>query len=226
MQRLMIENIPLDFTEAELFRLLKMPDDADKEDRSAVLAMARECFALANPKAVYGVAAVQEKLENAVVVEGKTIASPLVRKNLEKARRIIPFVATCGVEAEEWSAQYTDFLEAYWADGIKMLLLHKIRTALTERVKKDYFASSDMSAMSPGSLPAWPLPAQEVLFDLIGDVEKLTGVTLTDSFLMLPSKSCSGFFFSAESHYENCALCPILDCPGRRAKYEGEPKTI
>ena len=76
-----------------------------------------------------------------------------------------------------------------------------------------------MSKMNPGSLKEWPLVSQKVLFNIIGNVFEDVGVSLTDSCLMLPSKSVSGFFFSSKEFYENCQLCPIINCPSRRAEY-------
>jgi len=49
-----------------------------------------------------------------------------------------------------------------------------------------------------------------------------TGVELTDSQLMKPNKSVSGFLFPSESDYENCQLCPRENCPNRSADFEEE----
>ena len=62
---------------------------------------------------------------------------------------------------------------------------------------------------------------QEALFRLMGDVAGTVGVTLTTSSLMLPSKSISGFYFSAEEHFETCRYCPLLHCPSRQEAYRG-----
>lgn len=204
----------------QLLKVLHMDYDETDEDVRRVLSMLEEALSVARPKAVYGVAPIEEKGDDYIVAGGVRIPSLLVRRNVEKVGRIFPFVATCGREVEEWSQGFTDFLEQYWADAIKMLLLSQIRTKLTDTVKQTYVPDANLSAMSPGSLKEWPLPQQAVLFNLIGSVTEDTGVTLTDSFLMLPSKSSSGFFFSNDGNYENCQLCPILDCPGRRAPYQ------
>lgn len=55
----------------------------------------------------------------------------------------------------------------------------------------------------------------------MGDVAGTVGVTLTASSLMLPSKSISGFYFSAEEHFETCRYCPLLHCPSRQEAYRG-----
>lgn len=208
-------------TEEALFRSLKM-DPADDEFAGDIRAMFREASSLAVPKGMYTMCQITEKGDDFVLAGTVRITSQLVRKNLEKTDRIVPFVATCGVELEEWSRKYTDPLEGYWADGIKLLYLQQIRKALSEEIRSRYFPVGDMSAMTPGSLPAWPLPAQKTVFSLLGSVTEDTGVFLTESFLMRPSKSSSGFFFSAQRHYVNCTYCPMPNCPNRGAPYEGK----
>ena len=206
----------------ELFSSLHIPTDAEDENTQTILRMLEEAETVASPKAVYRLCAVEDKGGDFVVANGIKIVSTLVRKNLENANRIVAYAATCGTELEEWSKRYKDPLESYWADAVKLLYLAAVRKELNAKVWEDYFHTDDMSAMSPGSLPSWPLPAQRTLFKLIGNTEKTIGVTLTDSCLMLPSKSVSGILFSDESHYENCRFCPILKCPGRRAPFKGE----
>ena len=81
-----------------------------------------------------------------------------------------------------------------------------------------------MSAMNPGSLEDWPISEQRQLFSILGDVESLIGVRLTDSFLMLPIKSVSGVYFPKEITFQSCQLCPRERCQGRRAPYDEKLK--
>jgi hypothetical protein len=74
--------------------------------------------------------------------------------------------------------------------------------------------------MNPGSLTDWPLDEQRQLFDLLGDTQELAGVCLTESLLMLPTKSVSGILFETESRFESCQLCPRVRCRARGAPYE------
>lgn len=223
-QRIVLQGIEagLAVSQEELVGSMQLPEGSDADDVATANEMARQAMEIANPKAVYCVAPIEEKREKSVVVAGVELTSPLVRSNLDHTERIVPFVVTCGTELEEWSQRFDDLLEQYWADGIKRYYLGKMQAWFSQYIHKRYFTGADMSAMSPGSLPVWPLRQQRPLFELIGDVKGLIGVELTDSFLMLPSKSSSGFFFSAQSHYENCRYCPILDCPNRRAKFQAE----
>lgn len=202
----------------EFFRTWKQAGEMEEEDRVFLTQMLQEAGAVARPRAVYGVSVIGEKGEDYVVADEVRMESSLVRENLDSVNRIIPFVVTCGTELEEWSRHFSEPLEQYWADSIKMQYLAAIRHTLAQKVKETYFPASDMSSMNPGSLASWPLTEQKTLFRLIGGVTEDIGVRLTDSCLMLPSKSSSGFFFSSKVHYENCQFCPIDNCPGRRAK--------
>lgn len=220
MEKHIVVDLDYFITKEQLLKTVHLPDDPDDADTNIALEMLGEALKCACPKFEYCLAAIEEKGEDFVIVEGWRIISPLVRQNLNNVHRVIPYVATCGTEVEQWSNKYTDMLEAFWADEIKKLLLLKSYEALKEMVKEKYFAASDMSHMSPGSLPQWPISEQEGLFTLLGNVKEDIGVTLSDSFLMIPFNSVSGFFFSSETHYENCQLCPIPNCPNRRAIYK------
>ena len=224
-----MENIVLQLThpqvdEAALFRTLHMEAETEEnaEDVAAVRRMLTEALAVARPKAVYRLALVTERGSDYVLADGVRLTSALVSRNLEHTRRIVPYVATCGVEAEQWSAAYdSDPLEQFWADTIKLMLLTAVRTEMLQAIRRDYFPQRDLSNMRPGSISAWPLSQQEALFRMMGDVAGTVGVTLTASSLMLPSKSISGFYFSAEEHFETCRYCPLLHCPSRQEAYRG-----
>ena len=75
--------------------------------------------------------------------------------------------------------------------------------------------------MSPGSLEDWPITEQTKLFSIFGDTERLIGVRLTDSMLMVPRKSISGILFPSEEGFTSCQLCDRERCPGRKAPYSG-----
>jgi hypothetical protein len=174
---------------------------------------------LGRPKALYGVAYVDSKEDDLVVIEGVTFTSRVLRVNLEQAHRVFAYVVTCGTELEEWSQSIDDMLQNYWADAIKHSALHAARTALLDHLCETYRLGST-STMNPGSLADWPIQQQRPLFALLGDVEGAIGVHLTDSLLMIPSKSVSGIRFPTEESFESCQLCPREQCPGRRAAYQ------
>lgn len=222
MEKHIVSDINFTISEEEYMKAIKMACEPDDEDYIRALELLAQGLEIARPKYVYCVSAVEEKGDGFVMVEGRRFESKIVRRNLDKVHRIIPYVATCGDEIEEWSHQFTDLIEQFWVDKLKELVLFKSYSDLQKTVRSAYFPVQDMSHMSPGSLADWPLSGQIPLFDLIGNVKEEIGVTLTDSLLMLPSKTVSGFCFSSDAHYENCKFCPMPNCPGRRAPYSGK----
>ncbi len=220
METVLNSDFPFAMDLSYLLKQVKIDDDPADDDCRTFTALFQQAQRIARPKYAYAVAAVEDKLEDAVVIEGRLIRSSLMRKNLDQTHRIIPYLASCGSEIDQWSRQFTDILENYWVDEIKNHVLQQSIRSLSQTVKKRFFPKQDMSQMSPGSLPEWPISGQTVLFDLFGDTAQAVGITLTESLLMIPSKSISGFFFSSKIHFENCRLCPRPNCPGRRVPHQ------
>lgn len=174
---------------------------------------------LARPKAFYRPVYIEARDEDSILVEGIRLRSRVLRVNTDAAHRLFVYVATCGVELEQWSHTLEDALQCYWADVIKELALRQAMQALKQDLEQRY-CPGETAAMSPGSLEDWPITEQRPLFQLLGDVKTAIGVELSDSLLMLPTKSLSGVRFSTAEHFESCQLCPRPDCPGRRAPYD------
>jgi len=181
--------------------------------------LATDAQAVAKPKAVYKTAFIESKGEDHVVVDGITLTSRVLRVNLEQAYRVFPFVATCGTELDEWSSTINDTLHTYWADTIKEMALRAATKTLNAHLQ-DRFRPGQLSRMSPGSLPDWPLQEQRQLFALLGSPEEAIGVRLTPSLIMVPLKSVSGIWFPTEVDFASCQLCPRENCPGRIASYD------
>ena len=125
----------------------------------------------------------------------------------------------CGVELEEWSRSFPSVLERFWADAINGMALGASILALLEHIRDEHHPG-DLSMMNPGSIDSWSLSEQRALFSLLGDPQESIGVELMESCFMRPSMSTSGIWFPTEDHYENCMLCPMERCPGRRAPYD------
>jgi hypothetical protein len=174
---------------------------------------------IARPKALYKVAFIDARDDDAVVVDGVKLTSRVLSVNLEPVYRVFPYVATCGVELDAWAHAQEDMLYQYWADLIKEMALREAVQTLNERMAEQY-GLGKMAVMSPGSLADWPLPQQRPLFTILGDVKGAIGVELSDSFLMTPNKTVSGLRFAAADDFASCQLCPRENCPGRRAPYD------
>ena len=179
---------------------------------------------IAKPKAIYEVSYVENKNEDSLDIGGVRFTSHVLRVNLDKVERVFPYIVTCGRELDEIDFPPDEFLKSYCLDQIKETVLVSARSYLEDYLKRNY-ALGQLSRMAPGagSVEDWPIVQQEGLFSIFGGrvkVENLTGVKLTDEFLMIPIKSVSGIFFPTEIRFEACQLCPREACIERRAPYD------
>jgi hypothetical protein len=142
----------------------------------------------------------------------------VLRVNLDKIGRVFPYVATCGTELDRIAVSSRDFMKCYCFDVIKEIVLRSAINYLKTYLTRKY-ALGQMSRMNPGSLASWPITQQKELFSILGNVEDLIGVKLTESCFMIPVKSVSGIFFPTEVKFESCQLCPREVCSERRTPY-------
>ena len=173
---------------------------------------------LISAKAIYKACYIDEKLEDAVIIEGIRLNSRVLRRNLEKVGRVFPHIITIGAKLEENVKVCTDLLEKYIIDTIGNIALIKARKYLEDHLCSK-FGLDGLSYMSPGSLVDWPIEEQRPLFLLLEGVGESIDVRLTESLIMLPRKSVSGIFFPSEVTFYSCQLCPREKCEGRKARY-------
>lgn len=176
---------------------------------------------LTRPKVVYSVAGVERQGKETVDIDGVPFTSRILRLNLDQTNRVFPYVATCGQELDEIAVPEDDLLTAYCLEVIQMVALGAAMAHLTSHLSRRY-QLAQVSHMNPGSLESWPITQQKELFSVLSDVEGAIGVTLTEQLAMVPVKSSSGIYFPTETEFENCQLCPMENCIGRRAPYDPE----
>jgi hypothetical protein len=217
MESLILDTVPPQFDLEQLCKTLRVKEGSEHVGRlKRLLAQAQ---AAAKPKAFYRPAFIDSRTDDRVVIGGIGFTSRVLQVNLEKVHRVFAYVATCGLELDQWSLSFDDVLDKYWVDAIKEMALRTAVQYLHDHLIEQYRLGR-ISRMNPGSLPDWPLPEQRPLFDLLGNGPGSIGIHLTDSFLMKPIKSVSGIWFPAEESFESCRLCPREPCRGRRAPYD------
>jgi hypothetical protein len=214
---LLLDHIPRPFDIDALLKSLRIREDSRHAEK--VRAMAAEAERIGKAKAYFCEAFIDAKGEDHVVIQGSRLASRILRVNLDKVYRVFPYVATCGLELEEWSKSFDDLLGKFWADAIKGHALRLAYQYLSDYLGERY-GMKELSHMNPGSLSDWPISEQGPLFAILGEGPASIGIRLTESFLMVPIKSVSGIYFPAGFNYENCLLCPREKCPGRKAAYD------
>lgn len=216
-QSVVLDHIPFTVDLPAALQALHVAEDG--EDAAIVRAMAQQAESIARPRAVYRVCYIDAKADDHIVVEGTQLSSRVLRVNLDTAQRVFAYVATAGMELQEWADGQQDIVEQFWAEGIMLQAVRTAMVALSEHLQERY-RPGRLARMNPGSLTDWPLREQRPLFGLLGDVEQQIGVRLTDSCLMVPRKSVSGIQFPTQESFESCQLCGREVCPGRRAPYD------
>jgi hypothetical protein len=191
----------------------------DTPHHEELLQFIHRAQAVARPKAMYKVGYIDAKGDDWVVIDGIRFTSRVLRVNLDQAHRVFAYLATCGVELQDWARSLDDPLEQYWGNTIQEMALRAASQAMSAHIVQHY-QPGRTAAMAPGSLGEWPIPEQRPLFALLGSDTEVVGVQLLDSLLMTPTKSISGIRFPTEERFESCQLCPRPDCPGRRAPYD------
>ena len=216
-----ITDIPFELDLEALFKRVHVEPGSDYAKEFA--ALVNKVQEIGKPKALYKECYIETKGDETVTIGSVTFTSRALRRNLDNIERVFPYLATCGKEVDEIEIPQGDFLKEFWLDTIKANLLGVSGRHLSELLEQKYRLGKT-STMNPGSgdVAVWPIEQQRELFSLLGDVENLIGVRLTDSFLMLPNKSVSGIRFPTEIDFQSCQLCHRENCAVRRAPFDKE----
>jgi hypothetical protein len=213
-----IERIPVILTKAEIAARLRFdPAKSGIDDLDRLVALAQ---GLINSRGVYDVSFVGTRGDAEVELEGIAFQSHILRENLETTNKVFPYIITVGPELEREATAQDDLLKQYYLEEMANFALEEAAAWLTGHLE-GRFGLDSLSNLSPGSIEDWPITEQPKLFSIFGDTERLIGVRLTDSLLMVPRKSISGILFPAEEGFVACQLCEREHCQGRKAPYSG-----
>jgi hypothetical protein len=213
-----LSDIPFSLDADLLMRHLRVKPG---RDAAAFRGLLDRVAAAGRPKALYEVAYVEDRDGDSVSVGGVRFESRALRRNLDEAERVFPYIVTCGTEADAVSVPDGDQMQAFWLWTIKEALLDAARDHFYEHLAGRYHLTH-RAVMHPGSGDAdvWPIEQQKDLFSIFGDVERMIGVTLTESMLMVPTMSVSGIVYPTESDFETCQVCHREGCPRRTAPFD------
>lgn len=216
---IIFDQIPFELDVQQLFKRLHLDPAGDFADE--VQKLADEAMRVVKPKAMYEVVAINACGEESVTMNGIPFESRVLRASLAQVEQVFPFVATCGVELDRMEIAAEDLFGKFCRDTIKEMALNSSSFYLLDHLQKEYHLGG-IATMSPGSGDAvvWPIEQQRPLFTLLGDVQRCIGVSLTDSFLMLPNKTISGVAYGSEDGFVTCQVCHRENCPGRRAPFD------
>ena len=219
-----IKNIPMSLEPEDIARRLRVnPARTGYAVVAEITGLARSLVRL---RSVYDISYIGAKERETVEIGGVVFRSRILRRNLDRAQKVFPFIMTVGPELERTAASLGDLLRQYYLEEMANIVLERTADWLAEKLSRRW-GFPGLSCMSPGSLEDWPISEQPKLFSLFGDTEKSVGVRLTKSLLMVPRKSISGILFPSEEGFISCRLCPRENCPARKADYDKDAaKTV
>ena len=198
-------------------KFLRVSEDDEEEFKDTY----DEVLPLLEPVCYLGEDAIEHNDGHQLTVGGQIFTSRVVCVNLESSDKVYPYVFTSGRKAYEYAIGLDDDLYKFWAHGICEIALKSFGASVYKMVKEE-LGTENVFNMGPGSVIDWPITEQKPLFALLGDVYENTGIELSDTFLMHPIKSGSGFYYVSEKHFASCMLCPRNGCPNRKAPFDSE----
>lgn len=209
-ERYVLDGIPVGIDAEQIGRFFK-------RSRAPLDEMAEVVSRVAKPKAVIYWTDIKVAGPDEVEIDGRMFRSVLLAEKLKDQRRVFLYVATAGNEIKDTDAISSQAMRDTLSGSVLNAAFAGLATFLKER-----FSLEQFSVLNPGSLPDWPIENNKTLVDIIGDVEKDTGVVLNEAGYMIPWNSSSGIIFPDDSGYQNCMLCRNIDCIGRRAPFDSE----
>ena len=163
-----IDRIPVTLDPAAVAKRLRHnPARASSVDLDELLALAGSLIRLC---AAYEVSYTGAKGEDTVEVAGVTFRSRILRRNLDQAQKVFPFIMTAGPALEAAASASGDLLKQYYLEEMANIALENGALWLSERLKTR-FGFPGLASMDPGSLEDWPITEQPKLFSIFGDTE-------------------------------------------------------
>ena len=193
--------------------------DAELLQKIAVCESALQ--AAAEPRSTYLRLPLQITGEDSFQVDGHPFVSRDLTRNLQGCREVFLFAATLGIGVDRLirRATATKMSDAviYQAAGAEMIesYCNRINEELRQQVLQEGLYLKPRFSPGYGDMP---LTAQPVVCRML-DSAKRIGLTLTDSLIMMPSKSVTAFIGITpkpqKNHMKDCRSCKKTNCAFR-----------
>lgn len=144
----------------------------------------------------------------------------IVFKELKRSEKIIVFICTAGKQICDYAKEEykTDLIKGFLIESLVNVVVETAMDRIQDKMIKEFKAQNlkVSNRFSPGYC-SWSIRDQHKLFKLLP--KKFCGVSLTESALMQPIKSISGFIGVGENitcnHYK-CKYCNPKQCLYKR----------
>ena len=146
-----LQNLTTQIDLEDVRKSLRLDRQGDSQLARRLIDKAKTLIA---PKAAFKVCYIDEKRQDAVIVDGLCLESKVLRKNLNEVERIFPYVVSIGAALEQATGKMSDLLEAYYLDVIGNIALTAVRKQL-----HDHLCSKFAGLACRGPRPVVSTPA-------------------------------------------------------------------
>jgi hypothetical protein len=210
-----LDGFPIQLSLKETLARLKI--DGHRAEKLQADEIFKIAVPLIHPRALYASAPVTRRTGGTVSVGGADFTSRILAKNLDGRETVFPYILTIGEALEKEARATKSVASQFLLDELGNTAIESSINHLQSCISQQY-GLKIISHMSPGQLD-WSISQQRELFSILGNVENAIGVRLTDSLLMVPRKSVSGFMFPTAVPFISCQLCQRPGCTSRKAPY-------
>lgn len=207
-------------SEKEVLRYLGYLDaEADEQTRESIKQISAQFTECVKPKGVWGLWECEVRASQ-VVLAGITITSKSLAEHLSDCDHAVLMAATLGVEADALVRRYSvlDMGKALVAQAVGAAMIEEYCDRLENGIlqKADIEEAGSAKRFSPG-YGDFDISYQKDIFRLL-DCTKRVGLTLTDGYMMTPTKSVTaviGLSKDALCKTDKCEQCIISHCAFR-----------
>lgn len=213
----------MDINRNEILRYLGYGrNDADEAVNAVIDECIEELLKTVSPKSItrsYDLKLGQDDLIDCTCFRVK---SRNLSKNLQDCSGVILFAATLGAEADMLIRRYNKLLmsKAVVMQAAAAAMIEEYCNTVNEKLREEYYKRQLYlrPRFSPG-YGDFPLACQMDICSAL-ELNKRIGITLTDSCIMMPSKSVTAVIGISQKPYlcniNGCEVCEKLDCMYRR----------
>lgn len=215
----------MDIENKEVLRYLGFRQNAPDEATLRCIDEVESALAsVLSPKSIYGEFPLVFLTEREAQIGGKVFESEKLCRHLRSCGRVLVFAATLGTGADGLLRRYAA------TDSAKTAVAQAVLAAATESYCDEVCANIAAREkekgwyLRPRFSPGYgdlALTTQKDLFSLL-EITKRIGITLTDTCLMLPTKSVTAFIGLTRQPqpcgHTDCMLCDKADCAYRKGK--------
>lgn len=213
----------MELNRREILRYLgyKSGNEPDERTRDLMEDVIGELMEHVEPKHVYRVFSVNSVTEDTVDLGFTAIRSRQLAGNLKGCRQVVFLAATLGNAPEFLLQKYNRLLvsRAVMFQAAATEAIEKYCDACEDEIRRELGEGSFLRPRFSPGYGDFPLEFQRELLQVL-EATKRIGLTLTDSLLMVPSKSVTAVIGvsreDTDCHRKGCEICEKTNCLYRR----------